>query len=55
MLNQVDNGEILILPQYPTAVRRIAKIYQEMPHHGVLIVGQPGIGMMFLYHRFMFI
>ncbi|KAF9065780.1 hypothetical protein BDP27DRAFT_1331555 [Rhodocollybia butyracea] len=43
MLNDT-NGEILILPQYPEIVKRIARIYREVHNKGLLIKGQPGIG-----------
>ncbi|KAF9062074.1 hypothetical protein BDP27DRAFT_1369119 [Rhodocollybia butyracea] len=44
MLNDSDNGQILILPQYPDVVKRIARIYLEEKAAGILVSGQPGIG-----------
>ncbi|KAF9060667.1 hypothetical protein BDP27DRAFT_1339257 [Rhodocollybia butyracea] len=41
---QDTNGEIVVLPEYPAVVKRIAEIYQKKPDKGVLIMGQPGVG-----------
>ncbi|KAJ3903878.1 hypothetical protein F5879DRAFT_117480 [Lentinula edodes] len=45
-LRETSTGEIIILPNYPDVVRRIANIYSSptFAEQGVLVTGQPGIG-----------
>ncbi|KAJ3877099.1 hypothetical protein F5051DRAFT_504125 [Lentinula edodes] len=45
-LDSVKLSEIIILPNYPDVVRRIANIYSSptFAEQGVLVTGQPGIG-----------
>ncbi|KAF9058823.1 hypothetical protein BDP27DRAFT_1453752 [Rhodocollybia butyracea] len=44
VLHKTRTGEILVLPEYPAIVSRIAKVYKMSPGTGVFITGQAGIG-----------